>query len=400
MKTLAITIVLSFAAFSEAQDCTESANPLGECGTCDTKQLFLAQDCKTGFLCQDTTETGLDGCLKTCGEGQQIAVDVQNQRWDCVNEDDYPCPGGVEFFCPEDPVLTDPELVECDCDWQVHVNGDCTEAIICHSALSGGRQQLTCREGTTISINYLEQQWVCTEGDNCPPNIGGVIMGCPLDPPPVIPGNSTEANCTYTSNPIGDCDGCNQQIFWNEGCDQAFLCSEYAVDDGEDGCLLDCPEGEVVSMNIYNRTWECNERDDDYVCPGYFNTYCPENETAVQCGCAGEVWMSPDCRELYICQGPMSGSEFEGDIFSCSGGQIVSVEFGEEITYQCVDETLETSCPGAFNIGCNGDYAPSSTTAPSTTTAPDGTTTATGGETSLSASLPSLLAAVAFIVWF
>ena len=56
--------------------------------------------------------------------------------------------------------------------------------------LAGGRQQLTCRENTTISINYLEQQWVCTEGDNCPPNIGGVIMGCPLDPPDV-PGNST-----------------------------------------------------------------------------------------------------------------------------------------------------------------------------------------------------------------
>ena len=51
-------------------------------------------------------------------------------------------------------------------------------------------------------------------------------------------------------------------------------------------------------MNLYNRTWECNERDDDYVCPGYFNTYCPENEFAVQCGCAGEVWMSPDCREV------------------------------------------------------------------------------------------------------
>ena len=56
----------------------------------------------------------------------------------------------------------------------------------------------------------------------------------------------------------------------------------------------------VVSMNLYNRTWECNERDDDYVCPGYFNTYCPDNEFAVQCGCAGEVWMSPDCREVLL----------------------------------------------------------------------------------------------------
>ena len=72
--------------------------------------------------------------------------------------------------------------------------------------------------------------------------------------------------------------------------------------------------------------------------------------------------MTPDCREvcmvpiilmdkclrrlfstqLYICEKAASGPEFEfeGDIFICPEGQIVSVEFGEEITYQCVDETL------------------------------------------------------------
>ena len=44
--------------------------------------------------------------------------------------------------------------------------------------------------------------------------------------------------------------------------------------------------------------------------------------------------------QLYICEKAMSGPEFEGDIFSCPEGQIVSVEFGEDITYQCVDETL------------------------------------------------------------
>ena len=44
--------------------------------------------------------------------------------------------------------------------------------------------------------------------------------------------------------------------------------------------------------------------------------------------------------QLYICEKPASGPEFEGDIFSCPEGQIVSVEFGEEITYQCVVETL------------------------------------------------------------
>ena len=119
-------------------------------------------------------------------------------------------------------------------------------------------------------------------------------------------------------------------------------------------------------MNLYNRTWECNARDADYVCPGYFNTYCPSAVSGIVCGCAGEVWMTPSCREvvcivpiismdkclnslkrffstqLYICEKAASGPdfEFEGDIFLCPEGQLVSVEFGEEITYQCVDETL------------------------------------------------------------
>ena len=47
--------------------------------------------------------------------------------------------------------------------------------------------------------------------------------------------------------------------------------------------------------------------------------------------------------QLYICGQPMSGPEFEGDIFSCGEGQIVGVEFGEQITYQCVDETMGKS---------------------------------------------------------
>ena len=47
--------------------------------------------------------------------------------------------------------------------------------------------------------------------------------------------------------------------------------------------------------------------------------------------------------QLYICQKPMSGPGFEGEIFSCNSTQIVSVEFGEEITYQCVSETLGKS---------------------------------------------------------
>ena len=51
-------------------------------------------------------------------------------------------------------------------------------------------------------------------------------------------------------------------------------------------------------MDLYNRVWECKDRDSDYVCPGQLNTLCPEDEFKVQCECAGELWMVPDCQEV------------------------------------------------------------------------------------------------------
>ena len=39
MNKLVLTIALSFTTFAGAQDCIESANPLGKCGTCNTKQV-------------------------------------------------------------------------------------------------------------------------------------------------------------------------------------------------------------------------------------------------------------------------------------------------------------------------------------------------------------------------
>ena len=55
---------------------------------------------------------------------------------------------------------------------------------------------------------------------------------------------------------------------------------------------------QVVSMDLYNRIWECKDRDSNYVCPGQLNTLCPEDEFTVQCECAGELWMVPDCQEV------------------------------------------------------------------------------------------------------
>ena len=63
-----------------------------------------------------------------------------------------------------------------------------------------------------------------------------------------------EANCTYTTNDMGEC-GCNQQFFINEDCDQAFYCSTSATE-GQDGCSKQCSDGEVRSLTImFNCIW-------------------------------------------------------------------------------------------------------------------------------------------------
>ena len=126
----------------------------------------------------------------------------------------------------------------------------------------GGKAEITCTEGRTLDIDYANRRYICRVGDFCPPNMGGVVFGCPALPPPV-PENSTgelsnpfillkylikyvlqEANCAYTTNELGECGGCNQQIFINEECDQAFYCSTNAPD-GQDGCSKQCNDGQV-----------------------------------------------------------------------------------------------------------------------------------------------------------
>ena len=53
-------------------------------------------------------------------------------------------------------------------------------------------------------------------------------------------------------------------------------------------------------MDLYNREWQCVEPDSDYICPGELNTLCPDDEFAIKCECAGELWMVPDCQEVWV----------------------------------------------------------------------------------------------------
>ena len=82
-------------------------------------------------------------------------------------------------------------------------------------------------------------------------------------------------NGDYNKNPIGQCQ-CQGQYMMNEDCSTAFYCSLEIPDPAIfDGCILSCPEGQIISQNFFNETWECV--DDDDSCLGTFHLNCPDN---------------------------------------------------------------------------------------------------------------------------
>ena len=60
-------------------------------------------------------------------------------------------------------------------------------------SVSGGKLDINCAENQTLEIDYVNRKWICKTGNYCPPNMGGVVFGCPALPPPV-PENSTGEN--------------------------------------------------------------------------------------------------------------------------------------------------------------------------------------------------------------
>lgn len=76
----------------------------------------------------------------------------------------------------------------------------------------------------------------------------------------------------YSNNLLGDCDGCEGQIFVSEDCTESFYCTSDTPDSSSEGCHLQCPEGQRVHVDLIKDEWECVERDPNpqFICPGYF----------------------------------------------------------------------------------------------------------------------------------
>ena len=77
------------------------------------------------------------------------------------------------------------------------------------------------------------------------------------------------------------------------------MCNASEVD-GTDGCLIECPEGEIVNIDLPAGEWSCGE--DDGRCPG-----------SLALGCDGDATTSTvpppdtDCEE--VCRGAAEGQQ-------------------------------------------------------------------------------------------
>ena len=133
------------------------------------------------------------------------------------------------------------------------------------------------------------------------------------------------------SNPLGECGGCEGQIFISDNCMQSFYCS---LETESDGCLLSCEENQRVHVDYSTNTWECVEKEDSFMCPGQFSVDCTDI-LEVECHCQNEIWMRPGCSGAYVCSGEQNenGLNFGRTVW-CIPPEVLQIDFTDVTNYE------------------------------------------------------------------
>lgn len=356
----------------EQTNCTNAYNPFGTCG-CEG-QYFINDECNEGFLCTSNIDDPIlfEGCLRTCPDGQKLLPDFVRGEWTCVPGESYNCPGAFNLNCPEDSI---PEFDSslCECDRQLFVSDDCKTGFFCFGSLANGGVDIKCGDGEVIDADFVNYQFACKPDEGHCPGLGGFQLGCNSNsiPPP-------DLGCEFTTNPFQDQCECEGQIFIGNDCTEAFYCSQYIGDnEGAEGCHRQCPSGQRIHLDLKSMEWDCVTKEQDYVCPGEFKFDC-QPELSVQCGCANEIWVGPNCKSGFWClgeQNPVTNVN-PGNSLTCPDGEFLDFSLVEQ-TYGCT--TDPHVCPGSFHFGCNGGNIPDPQTTTTTPGNPGTTTTTNGG---------------------
>ena len=237
-------------------------------------ELLVSGDCKEAFYCYSAFEDG--GRDLQCGPGQIIAVDLVSLRLYCT-EDHGECPGlgGLKVGCQnteiEPPALQcdfdKNPIQECECEGQLMVNEDCTEAFYCSYWTpnpSDDGCHLVCdkEKNEIIYVNPATKEWNCRERPEnfiCP---GKMKIECPR-----TDGQLWDIKCN-----------CRHEIWMDANCNQAFRCYDtYVEGQGNQGAYARCPDGKVIDIDWENAyQFSCTDERDK--CPGSFHFGCDSQD--------------------------------------------------------------------------------------------------------------------------
>jgi len=209
-----------------------------------------------------------------------------------------------------------------------------------------------------------------SRGDwNCVPKIVNATI---LDN--VCPGKfNTECGCDEGPEacPIGECE-CEGQLRVSDDCHKARYCNSTDLTQHVD---KECPEGEIVFVNMVDHTWECKA--DDNRCPGAFHVGCQDDtpdrpftlcsyakNDLGTCECPGQVFIGDECHKGFVCMDFTEGNypdavvngDYDGCVQECREDEVLIVDprLGD---WSCVPKVvnatlLDTICPGKFNTEC------------------------------------------------
>ncbi len=323
--------------------CQEGVNPIGVCDGCDG-QVFINRDCSQAFECLAQVSGDQGGCLYECGENEIVTPDYSSGLFYCRSDtlQDQVCPGEFKINCASDPVTPPFSADMCDCNGQIFISQNCNEGFLCNRT---GGEALVCEDGEVIDFNFLEWSYDCSPAPGNCPNAGGYTVGCAPGSVPV------PTECVLQENSLGTCQGCPGQLFLSDDCREAFVCPG----EGElEGCLYSCGENELIIPDFIRGSFSCAANSfNEYSCPGKLKQEC--EDTAVEfpfdsqeCDCDGQLFVSPDCREAFVCLENFPGG---GIPYSCNESEIINVNF-LSYAWECIPD--EGNCPGlgGFAVGC------------------------------------------------
>ena len=352
-------------------------------GTCDCNdKVYINADCSYGLLCSESEQVpeGAAGCGKTCAVGDVLVQDLSTpEGWTCSSS--ATCLGHTyEVPCPETDLNYVANSTDCISDSDIVVTNNCTSVYFCDSGMEG-----SCAEDQEVLVVTGVDDFQCFDGFFCPP-VGGyfyraeapttttteastssttsMVPDFTTEPIPGIPPNE----CVPASeNPIGNCSGCDPQVFLNTTCSEAFICTQDYVDEDPSfiGCLISCNPGYKLVPDFgadgQDVTWTCIS-EIDYNCLGEFHVFCEGEDGSVpeeglspsdgdHCTCDGEIFVTSDCKHSDRCRLVGSDSYTVIDADDCNDNETVQIDYA---TWELSCATDVDNCPGqgGFSLGC------------------------------------------------